>query len=216
MRYKTAGLECLTCDCCVWFWRILRIVFPDPLHCLVKDQERTSRRQGPSSYAFVQCKKIAFSQGLSWGQNLQKREFISNQKPWANVPMPWDSPALLCTLTSRNSWLSSSVGWSMKTQLPLWLGCSLYVILQDVDSTWASDQYLVLFFPQPEHRSPDTKEVWHISLLSPNILNSFYLSLCYWTQVLVLATPKTILERQVLVGVELLYSGGQQLEEKVD
>ena len=31
-----------------------------------------------------------------------------------------------------------------------------------------------------------------------------------------LATPKTILERQVLVGMDLLYSGGKQLEEKVD
>lgn len=219
-RYKTAGLECLTCDCCVPFWRILRIVFPDPLHCLVKGQERTSRRQGPSSYAFVQCKKIASSLGLSWDQNLQKREFISKQKLWVNVPTPWASPALLCALTSSTRWLGSSVGRSMKTQLPLRLGsssaCSLYVILQDVDSTWASDQYLVLFIPQPEHRSPDTKEVWHISVLSPNILNSFHLSLCYWTWVLGLATPKTILERQVLIGMELLYSGGQQLKENVD
>ena len=196
-------------------------MFPDPLHCLVKDQERTSWRQGPRSYAFVQCKKIAFSQGLSWDQNLhlQKREFISKQKPESMCPchgihwpycVPWHPETAALVTQWDGSWrLSYHSGWVAALRAACMLFYKMWIRPEPVTNIWCC-----LFHSQ--NTGVLTPKKCGISHYNHQISLTVFTYLCYWTWVLVPATPKTILERQVLIGMELLYSGGQQLKENVD
>lgn len=128
------------------------------LYCLVRDLRELAWRQGPVIYAFVQCKKIAFQKVLAGTRITEEENLFPIKSLEPTCPCHGIHWPIVYPDASRNSWLGSSVGWSTKTQLPLWLGCSLNVILQDVDSTWASDQYLVLLF------TARTQESWHQSV----------------------------------------------------
>lgn len=163
----------------MWLWEIFRIVFSDFLNRLAA---------GPQWIATEKC-KTAFSWDLSWGQDLQNEEFMSEQKTQVAVLMPWHSLVSLCILPSGSSRPESSVEWSIGDSVKLCrvtapsMACALFYKMW----VWLN-QGPVSGVVSSIAR---TQSSWNqgmgvgVALLQPNNSNSLYFLSLYLCNVLV-------------------------------